>query len=143
MSLLTSNDKLVGGGWDTSGMILHPCRGYFNGDICVGKGDSISKSCWVPYGGAERMLTTNIEILTNPKIVNISWQKRPLDGSTPKNAIPGGRTARRDTLYIGRYTLTFNGKTTTLIGTVYNKFCYVTYGGAEFKSDDYDFLVCN
>lgn len=133
MSLLTTNDNLVSGGWDTSGATLYPCRGYFMGDIRVGKSIPSSNACWVPYGGAEHKLKANFEILANPKNVNINWQKRPADGSTPSNAIPGGRMATRDTLYIGRYTKVFNGLTTTLIGTVYNKFCYVSYGGSQLK----------
>lgn len=121
---------------------MYPCRGYFNGDIAVGKSIPGRKGCWVPYGGAERQLD-KFEVLTYPKNVNLNWKKRPADGSIPNNAIPGGRTARRDTLYIGRYTKVFNGKSTTLIGTVFNNVCYVTYGGAEYNSNDFDYLVCN
>lgn len=137
---------MVSGGTDISGSTLYPCRGYYNGDIVVGKGNVKYHSCHVPYNGAEHKLTENFEILTNPKNVNINWKKRPTDESFPSNALRGGRTAEREPLYIGRCTLQFDGKVTTLIGKIHrsaSKGLYVSYGGGEYLCSDYDILVCD
>ncbi len=143
---LISNDNLVSGGTDSNGDILYPCRGYVNGDIIVGKGNIKSRSCHVGYGGLEYKLTENFEILTNPKNVNINWTKHPTDGSFPSNAIRGGRTAEREPLYIGRCTLQFDGKNTTIIGKIHRSASsgmFVSYGGKEYQCSSYDILVCN
>lgn len=142
INLLTKDDILFPGGVDTDGMILYPCRGYYNGDIRVGKSKPSLKECWFQYGGVERKLTEKFDVLTNPKNANLNWKKGPADGTIPANAIPGGRTARRETLYICRCTLQFNGKSTTLTGIVWVKSCWVSYGGGEYGSSDFEYLLC-
>lgn len=97
ISLIT-NDNLVSGGTDINGDTLYPCRGYYNGNIIVGKGSPKAGSCHVGWGGQEHTLTENFEILTNPKNVNINWKKRPHNGFFPSNAIRGGRSAKKRTL---------------------------------------------
>lgn len=112
----------------------------------MGKGNVKLKSCHVPYNGGEHKLSDNFEILTNPMSVNINWKRRPADGSFPANAIRGGRTAEREALYIGRCTLQFDGKTTTIIGKIHrsaSQGLYVPYGGSEYLCNDYDILVCD
>lgn len=137
----------MSGGTDINGDTLYPCRGYYNGDIIIGKGNIKSRSCYVGYNGAEHKLTENFEILTNPKNVNINWKKLPDDGSFPSNAIRGGRSAEREPLYIGRCTVRFDGKITTIIGKIHrsaSKGVYITYGGKEYRcSYGYDILVCD
>lgn len=94
----------------------------------------------------EHRLSENFEILTNPKKVNINWKKRPTNGSFPANAIRGGRTAEREPLYIGRCTMKFDGKTTTIIGKIHRSAStdmFVAYGGLEYTCNDYDILVCD
>ncbi|KAJ6644021.1 Zinc metalloproteinase nas-4 [Pseudolycoriella hygida] len=140
-SLITSNDVLVGGGIHTYGDTLHVCRGYFNGDILLGKTIMNANVCWVPYNGAEHQLF-KYEILTNPQKVNLRWMKSPGYGIVPPNAVPGGRSAIRDTLYICRYTMVFDGKSTTLLGKYHWNGCYVSYG-YEYYSLDFEFLVCD
>lgn len=139
---------MVAGGNDGADT-LYPCRAYYNGDILVGKGLPKYRCCYVGYNGKEYKITENFEILTNPKNVNINWKKRPADGSFPTNAIPGGRTAERVPLHIGRCTLSFPGKVTTLVGKIYRSAStglyslYVTYGGSEYICNDFDILVCD
>lgn len=145
ISLITTTDNLVAGGKDADD-ILYPCRAYYNGDIIPGKGLLRTRSCYVGYNGKEYKFTDNFEMLTNPKKVNLNWKKRPDDGSFPTNAIRGGRTAGREPMFIGRCTLTFNGKTTTMVGKICRSAStgmYVTYAGAEYICNSYDILVCD
>lgn len=137
---------MVSGGTDINGDTLYPCRGYYNGDIIVGKGNPKAGSCHVGWGGLEHRLTENFEILTNPKNINLNWKKRPDNGSFPSNAIRGGRSAEREPFYIGRCTLQFDGKLTTIIGKIHRSAStglYVTYGGKEYICNNYDILVCD
>lgn len=145
MSLLTSSERLVTGGIDVTGETLFPCRAYYSGDIIVGKGSPRSRTCNVGYGGLEYVIHENFEIITNPKNVNLYWIRRPEDGSFPVNAIRGGRTSEREALYIGRCTLVFEGRMTTIPGKIHRSASsgmYVVFGGREYVCYDYEILVC-
>lgn len=145
MSLITSNDRLVSGGIDITGETLYPCRAYHNGDIIVGKGNPRSGTCYVGYGGLEHAISDDFEIITNPKNVNLNWIRRPEDGSFPENAIRGGRTSEREALYIGRCTLIFDGRMTTIPGKIHRSASagmYVVFGGREYVCYDFEILVC-
>lgn len=145
MSLIT-DDRLVLGGIDINGESLYPCRGYYNGDIIVGKANPRSSVCYVSYGGLEHAVRENFEIITNPANVNLYWTERPDDGSFPANAIRGGRTAEREALYIGRCTLVFDGRQTTIPGKIHRSASdgmFVAFGGREHVCYDYEILVCD
>lgn len=144
MSLIT-NDRLVLGGIDVTGELLYPCRAYHNGDIIVGKSNPRSRTCNVGYGGLEHVIVENFEIITNPKNVNLHWIRRPDDGSFPENAIRGGRSGEREAFYIGRCTLVFDGRTTTIPGKIHRSAStgmYVVFGGREYVCYDFEILVC-
>lgn len=145
MNLVTSNDRLVFGGIDVTGELLYPCRAYYNGDIISGKGNPRSRYCYVGYGGLEIPVYENFEILTNPRNANLHWIRRPADGTFPENAMRGGRTSEREPLYIGRCTLVFEGRTTTIPGKIHRSASdsmYVTFGGREHVCHDFEILVC-
>lgn len=146
MELLTGNDRLVIGGIDTNGQTLYPCRVYHNGDIIVGKGNPRSGTCSVGYGGYEHVKTEHFEIITNPQSANLYWTRRPDDGSFPANAIRGGRSAEREPFYIGRCTLVFDGRSTTIPGKIHRSASsgmYVVFDGREYICYDYEILVCS
>lgn len=146
MDLITPNERFIFGGVDVTGETLYPCRGYHNGDIIVGKGNPRQRVCYVGYGGLEHAIRDNFEILTNPQAGNFFWVRRPVDGSLPEYAVRGGRTAERETLYIGRCTLTFDGRVTTIPGKIqYSASAtgmFVTFGGREYVCYDFEILAC-
>lgn len=146
MDLISPNDRLVFGGVDVTGETLYPCRGYHNGDIIVGKGNPRSRVCYVGYGGLEHAIRENFEIITNPQAANVFWIRRPADGSFPEHAIRGGRTAEREPLYIGRCTLVFDGRLTTIPGKIQHSASstgmFVAFGGREHVCYDFEILVC-
>lgn len=146
MSLLTNDDRLVLGGSDVNGESLYPCRGYHNGDIIAGKANPQLSICYVGYGGLEHEIRDNFEIITNPQNVNLHWIRRPDDGSFPENAIRGGRTAEREALYIGRCTLVFQGRQTTIPGKIHRSASidgmFVVFDGREHVCHDFEILVC-
>lgn len=89
------------------------------------------------------MIQENFEIITNPKNVNLYWVK--YDGSFPENAIRGGRTKEREALYIGRCSLVFEGRPTTIPGKIHRSASngmYVVFGGIEYVCYDFEILVC-
>ncbi|CAG7828238.1 unnamed protein product [Allacma fusca] len=142
----SANDRLVVAGKGVIDEDLYPCRAYHNGDIVPGKGDSYG-SCFVPYNGAEYYKSSNFEVLSNPKGVNLVWRQHPKGSPVPANAIRGGRTAERETLYIGRCTFTDQKakKTMTIPGKYHpsaSDQLYIPYGGGEYKCEPFDLLVC-
>lgn len=143
MNLITGNDRLVFGGIDVTGETLYPCRAYYNGDIIVGKGNPRQRTCNVGYNGLEHVISENFEIITNPKNVNLFWVR--YDGSFPANAIRGGRSKEREAFYVGRCTLVFEGRMTTIPGKIHRSASsgmYVVYGGIEHICYDFEILVC-
>lgn len=144
---LVTNDYLVFAGIDVTGETLYPCRAYFNGDIIIGKGNPRARTCHVGYGGLEHVIHENFEILTNPERVLLEWRSRPVDGSFPTNAIPGGRTAEREALYIGRCTIQFeDGRQATIPGKIHRSASlgmYVVFEGREHICFDYEILQCS
>jgi hypothetical protein len=65
-------------------------------------------------------------------------------GTPPANALRGGRTNERETLYIARCALTVDGQTSTVPGKYQpSAGAYVSYGGAEYKCGSYEFVVCS
>ncbi|XP_037032940.1 zinc metalloproteinase nas-8-like [Bradysia coprophila] len=145
MNLITGSDRLLFGGVDITGETLYPCRGYHNGDIIVGKGNPRSRVCYVGYGGLEHVIQENFEIITNPERANLFWIRRPADGSFPENAVRGGRTAEREPLYIGRCSLVFDGRPTTIPGKIHRSASdgmFVVFGGREYVCYDFEILVC-
>ncbi|CAG7832488.1 unnamed protein product [Allacma fusca] len=142
----SANDRLVVAGTGLNNENLYPCRAYHNGDILPGKGDS--GSCHVSYNGAEYTETSNFEVLSNPKGANLVWRQYTKGSPIPDNAIQGGRTAERETLYIGRCTFTDQNQRKTMI--VPGKYhpsasdkLYIPYGGGEFQCEPFELLVCS
>ncbi len=112
------------------------------GDIVPGKARFISPTnaaCWAPFKGREVGVTSGFETLTNPSGANMSWQKG--GSNIPSNAIAGGRTADRETLYISRCRV--NGL--IIPGNVRENSptkAYYSYNGAAAECTDFDILVC-
>lgn len=146
-SLITANENLIWSGYDFNGDEIYICRGYYNGDIVVGNGIPKIRSCRISYNGREHTLTENFEFLTNPGNAEITWGENPKDGSVPANAIRGGRSAERETLYIGRAEVNYNGKTTVVVGKIHKSAnstaMYFPCVGREYTTEDYEFLICN
>jgi Protein of unknown function (DUF3421) len=69
---------------------------------------------------------------------NVKWIQAA-DGAIPENAVPGGRTAKGETLYIGRV----QHKGSIVPGKIHpsNKVLYIPYDGAELNFSSYEQLV--
>ena len=137
-------DNPIQGGTDPStGEPFYVCRAYVNGDIVVGKALLSIRTCWLPFHNGEHRETTNVEVLTNPNSANFKWVSNV--NGLPPQAIKGGRTADREDLYIGRCTLTINGRTMTIPGKIHwtaSRNMYVSYELREYQCENYDVLVC-
>ncbi|CAG7723568.1 unnamed protein product [Allacma fusca] len=78
---------------------------------------------------------------------NLVWRQHPKGSPVPANAIRGGRTAERETLYIGRCTFTDQQRRKTM--TIPGKYhpsasdrLYIPYGGGEYTCEPFELLVC-
>ncbi|PZC73230.1 hypothetical protein B5X24_HaOG209910 [Helicoverpa armigera] len=126
---------VVGGheGWD--GSPLWVIRGWHNGDLMPGKLSVRHNAASVVYDGKE-ISVQNIEVLC-AKPENLRWVPAS-NGNVPPGAIPGGRTASGETLYVGRarYQLSVTpGK----IHPSHNS-CYIAFAGQEVSHKMYDVL---
>jgi len=135
-------------GAEASGKLVYSCRAYINGHIMVGKAvgnlDGSGWACWLPYSGSEVGVSTGFEVLTNPSNADLWWWK---GGSRlPTNAIAGGRTATRETLYVARCRYQSPGGGVILVpGVLYQSRpdrMHFSYGGREITCTDFDLLVC-
>ncbi|XP_075986769.1 uncharacterized protein LOC142983668 [Anticarsia gemmatalis] len=135
MATTYTGRAVVGGheGWD--GSSLWVIRGWHNGDLIPGKMSVRHNAASITYDGKEIPLQ-NIEVLC-AKPENLRWVPAS-NGSVPPGAIPGGRTANGETLYIGRarYQLSVTP------GKVHpsHHSCYIAFGGTEVAHKMYDVL---
>lgn len=126
---------VVGGheGWD--GSPLWVIRAWHCGDLIPGKLSIRHNSASIMHDGKE-VPVQNIDVLCSmPE--NLRWIPAS-NGNVPPGAIPGGRTASGETLYVGRarYQLSITpGK----IHPSHNA-CYIGFGGAEVAHKMYDVL---
>ena len=126
---------VVGGheGWD--GSPLWVIRAWHNGDLIPGKLSVRHNSASIVYDGKE-ISVQNIEVLC-AKPDDLRWVPAS-NGNVPPGAIPGGRTASGETLYVGRarYQLSVTpGK----IHPSHNS-CYIAFAGQEVAHKMYDVL---
>lgn len=126
---------VVGGheGWD--GSPLWVIRSWHNGELIPGKLSIRHNSASIVYDGKE-IGVQNIEVLC-AKPETLRWVPAS-NGNVPPSAIPGGRTASGETLYVGRarYQLSVTpGK----VHPSHNS-CYIAFAGTEVAHKMYDVL---
>ncbi|XP_035713967.1 tolloid-like protein 1 isoform X2 [Folsomia candida] len=146
---LNSSSNLVQGGAEPNGDPLYPCRAYIKGDIAPGK--SINRgngdwSCYVSWGGDEYEIKNKeqFEVLTNPRKANLNWRKGCSgSSSTPGNAIAGGRTTNSEPLYVSRCRGGAPGSNALTPAKLHGNSAYYSWGGHEYKCEDFDILVCS
>lgn len=129
-------------GNEDNGDVFYSCRAYHQGDIIPGKFHPGWGTCFVPYGGGEHSKRgAHIEVLTNPNGAKLQWVK---SSSLPSNAIRGGRTAERETLYVIRCALPSSKRNAWTPGKFQpSTGAYSSYGGGEARCNNFEFLVCN
>jgi len=134
---------LFPGGNYFDGTILYSCRAYHNGDIIPGWYNENTKQCFVPWGGDANLKTEDVEVFTTPNGGNYQWIS---SGSIPANAVRGGRSNLRETLYVIRCLYTVNGVSTWIPGKLHPSAGYfIAYDGVEIEcggSIIYEYLVC-
>ncbi|KAM3956516.1 uncharacterized protein ACR2FA_009524 [Aphomia sociella] len=126
---------VVGGheGWD--GSPLWVIRAWHNGDLIPGKLSVRHNAASIMYDGKE-VSVQNIEVLC-AKPDHLRWVPSS-NGSVPPGAIPGGRTASGETLYVGRA----RHQLSVTPGKVHpsHNSCYIGFAGAEVAHKVYDVL---
>jgi hypothetical protein len=129
-------------GAESDGTNLFTCRTYHGGDIIPGKYNMDTGTCYVGRGGGEHAYRTEVEVLCSPHGANLHWLSGPT--TPPGNAIKGGRSNERETLYIVQCQLTINGQQVSFPGKYQaSAGAYTTYGGQEIKCTSYYFLACS
>ncbi|CAH2059729.1 unnamed protein product, partial [Iphiclides podalirius] len=120
-------------GWD--GSPLWVIRAWHNGDLIPGKLSVRHNAASVMYSGKE-IPVQNIEVLCS-KPENLRWVPAS-NGNVPPGAIPGGKTASGETLYVGRA----RHQMSITPGKVHpsHNACYIGFGGAEVVHKMYDVL---
>jgi len=141
---VNSNNQLnnpVQAGTDLNGDALYSCRAYHEGDILPGKYHPGRRECHVAWRGGEHSKTgAHIEVLTNPNGANFQWQQ---NNALPGNAVRGGRSNERETLYVIRCELSVNGQSIWTPGKYQpSAGPYTSFGGQELRCGNFQFLVC-
>lgn len=105
-------------GFDIDELPLYVCRAFHNGALVIGKMKMTHEysSCWVGESGKEYDFGKGFDVLTNPNKQNFTWISSD-NLSSMKNAIVGGRTNLRESLYIGRCTVAHSGQRSTVSGS--------------------------
>ncbi|CAL8118412.1 unnamed protein product [Orchesella dallaii] len=135
-------NSLVPIGEEPNGDTLYSCRAYHQGDIVPGKYHAGRRECHVSHGGGEHSKTgDHIEVLTSPNGANLMWART---NSLPGNAIRGGRTNERETLYVIRCEINAGGRNVFMPGKYQpSAGPYTSYGGQEIRcTGTIDFLIC-
>ncbi|KAJ1556131.1 hypothetical protein HK405_006531 [Cladochytrium tenue] len=89
-------------GNDLGGEPLFVARAWVGGGLHIGKVGAHFRSAVIPYGGEEREVTGDYEVLCGaPAQGRVRWV-RQLGGGVPPNAVPGGNESDGRLLYIGR-----------------------------------------
>ncbi|XP_055548324.1 natterin-4-like [Wyeomyia smithii] len=121
-------------GLDQDGSPLYVARAHHEGDLIPGKFIPNRKQAFVSYGGLE-VFKSDFEILFGYGFIWVSSS----NGRVPKGAVEGGRTASKESLYIGRAhhegSLT-PGKIHPSHGCL-----YIPFGGSEQLLQHYEVLI--
>lgn len=97
--------------------------------------------CHVAWGGGEHSKFDNIEVLTNPNGANFIWVNAV---NLPSNAVRGGRTNERETIYVIQCQLQSGDQTVWMPGKfIPSTGAYTSYGGQEIRCAAVQFLACN
>jgi hypothetical protein len=137
-----SPTNLVQAGNEFGGDALYSCRAYHEGNIIPGKYHAGRGECHVAWGGGEHSKRSDIEVLTNPNGANFQWVS---SGSLPSNAIRGGRTNERETLYVIRCQINNGENQSTWMPGKFQPSAgpYTSYGGSEIRcTGAVEFLTC-
>jgi hypothetical protein len=128
-------------GQEFTGDTLYSCRAYHEGNIIPGKYHMGRKECHVAFGNGEHSKGTDVEVLTNPNGANFQWVS---SGSLPSNAVRGGRTNERETLYVIRCQIESGGQTTWMPGKFQpSTGPYTSYAGKEIRcTGAFEYLTC-
>ncbi|OXA56158.1 Zinc metalloproteinase nas-7 [Folsomia candida] len=133
--------SLVQAGTEFNGEPLYSCRAYHQGDIIPGKYHQGRGECHVAWGGGEHSKFDNIEVLTNPNGANFIWVNAV---NLPSNAVRGGRTNERETIYVIQCQLQSGDQTVWMPGKfIPSTGAYTSYGGQEIRCAAVQFLACN
>uniref|UniRef100_A0AAG5D5F1 DUF3421 domain-containing protein n=1 Tax=Anopheles atroparvus TaxID=41427 RepID=A0AAG5D5F1_ANOAO len=124
----------VQAGRDTNGVLIYVGQVSHEGNLLPAKVFPNARCALFAYDG-EELRTISCQLLC---CRNVSWVDA-LDGSIPNNAIPGGRTASGEVLYIGR--TSFCGSVTPGKVVPSERKLYIPYGSCEVATKHYELLV--
>ncbi|KAG6464774.1 hypothetical protein O3G_MSEX014719 [Manduca sexta] len=129
------NRAVVAGYEGYDGSPLWVIRASFEGELLPGKLAIKHRSAYVPWGGKENAVEQIEVCCARPE--KIRWTE-DRDGRVPAQAIPGGKTATGETLYIGR--AKEQGSLTP--GKIHpsHKLMYLSFKGREISHNIYDVL---
>jgi len=124
----------VHAGNDTDGSPIYVGRAFHEGDSVVAKVIPSKQACYIAYNGQE-ILKHNYEVLCGE---GFQWVGSG-NGHVPDNAVPGGRTATGEELFIGR--AHYCGGLTP--GKVHRSHgcLYIPFNGSEISQKSYEVLV--
>lgn len=126
---------LVAGHEGHDGSPLWVCRAQQGRDLVPGKYIPKYKQAFIPFNGKE-IAVQNIEILFASS-ANVRWVAAA-NGTVPARAVPGGRTATGEVLYVGRAP----HKNSLTPGKVHASHgcMYISFGGLEHSVKSYEVL---
>lgn len=124
------------GGNDVDGAPIYVGRCFHEGDQLPCKVMPTKQAAYCSHNGQE-VSKHSFEILCHG---NVTWVSSA-NGSVPHNAVPGGRTASGEPLYIGR--VWHQGS--LCVGKIHpsHQNCYIPFGGSEVPHRNYEVLVEN
>ncbi|XP_077502237.1 natterin-4-like [Amblyomma americanum] len=128
------HNAVVGG--NAKGEDLYVGRAWHNGGLLPGKVVRSLQCCYVPCNNSEHKYQ-HYEILVNDG-AELKWIPS-CDGHVPDEAIPGGKSAAGETLYIGRT----RHEGTVTCGKVHPSqgLLYIPYYHREHRYNGYEVLV--
>ena len=146
VKLLSAYQRPVEAGYELDGSPFYICRVYHEGHLIIGKSRPDNQpKCWASFDGAENEYRERFEVMTDPYQSGFRWERRPDNGQIPGNAIKGGRTKDRETVYIARCLINQDQSQTLIPGFVLEsngREARVPYNGGTRRCQDFEFLVC-
>jgi len=144
--LNTHNNTPIPIGKESNGEDIYACRVYHEGHLLIGnyRPHHNGGKCLVSLDGPSKEYTEMFEVLENPNHSMFTW----VDGGDfrlPWNAVRGGRTKDRVTIYIARCNITEDGHTLSIPGFVLESYTnearIATKDGTKI-CDEFEYYYC-
>jgi len=136
----------VEAGHEIDGKPFYICRVYHEGHLLIGKSIPDDNICYVGMNGVEKLYQDNFSILTHDSRFSLRWQtifRRP--HSPFLKEIRGGRTKDRETIYIGRCSVTAGNESSLIPGFYLDSNLtelLIPWNGGVTKCTQFQSLIC-